>query len=145
MEFLRDSTKAGQRKFPTGHRAAGAKVKLQTWAHPMQWAGHLRRAASQQRSWFGSYGQPHPWFCRGLRQTALSPSHSHTRGRGPGGLPGVQTGLSTPLHRSPRRSGSTDLWGAQSSGQERRERCLAWALGMLPSPLPPPPSDSLSL
>lgn len=55
-----------QRKFPIGHRAAGAKVELQSWARPLQWAEHLRRAASQQLSWFGSHSQPHPWLCREL-------------------------------------------------------------------------------
>lgn len=65
MELLRVN-QGCQRKFPIGHRAAGAKVELQSWARPLQWAEHLRRAASQQLSWFGSHSQPHPWLCRGL-------------------------------------------------------------------------------
>lgn len=114
IELLKDSIRAA-RKFPTCPGQTGAKVKLQSWAHPHR-AEHLRRAASQQQSWFGGYSQPHPWSCRRvLRLMALSPSH--TLSRRAGGVPtnpAVHTG---PQH--PQCTDTTECLKAQTCGTLR--------------------------
>lgn len=108
-----------QRKFPIGHRAAGAKVELQSWARLLQWAEHLRRAASQQLSWFGSHSQPHPWFCRVLsgRQHCYPVTHQAEGLEGSHYPSSSDRSSAPPLHRSPRGL-KAHTFGAQSSGQE---------------------------
>lgn len=68
-------------------RADRGKGEAAVLGTPPHRAEHLRRAASQQQSWFGGYSQPHPWSCRrALRLMALSPSHTLNRRTWGGGL-----------------------------------------------------------
>lgn len=130
-----------QRKFPAGRSWADrVKGEVEVLGTPPHRAEHLRRAASQQQSWFGGYSQPHPWSCRALRLLALSPSH--TLGWGFPTNPAVQTGPQHPQCTDTPEDLKADLQSAQCSGQEGLEGYLAWVRGHA---APPPSSGSLSI
>lgn len=89
-------------------RADRGKGEAAVLGTPPHRAKHLRRAASQQQSWFGGYSQPHPRSCRrALRLMALSPSHTLSRRAGGGGVfPLTQQftqALSTPNVQTPQK------------------------------------------